>query len=217
MGIGTKKIKTTVNEINAKRINDIFAYLISLNSPICNPNCREIAKANPIMVVSAYNELVDIQKEIEQLKIDIESIDVERIFRRDYANETERFIAGLREGRTFAYAQQDYKRMIELEALDAIYPYEDRVRRKNELEQEIERKKNAQLRLARVAPQLVKNEDQTIKQLQSELDSLVETLDIPTREEIRLHLYTDAMNYIDHLRKMIFSKLSYIAELIKKI
>ena len=217
MGIGTKKIKTTVTEINAKRINDIFAYLVGLNSPICNPNCRTIAKANPIMVVSAYNELVDIQKEVEHLKIDIESIDVERIFHRDYANETESFIAGLREGRTFAYAQQDYKRMIELEALDVVYPYEERVRRKNELLQEIERKQNAQLRLAKVAPQLVKNEEQAIKQLQRELDSLVETLNIPTREEIRLRLYSEAMNFIEHLRKMVFEKLSYIQELIKEI
>ncbi|WP_449389564.1 hypothetical protein [Clostridium sp. ETTB3] len=73
------KSKSTTTTINAKRIQDIVYYDLSLGSLI-NPNIRQHLKLNPIGVQVAIRTLKELREELEGYEIALEQIDCNRIF-----------------------------------------------------------------------------------------------------------------------------------------
>lgn len=204
-------------EFNGKRINDIFNYVTSLNT-LTNVNCKSIAIRNPIAVTNGYEQLIELKKELDVVKINIKDINIHNVFNSTSGkNEAERFISNLQDGVILATERNNYRRMKDMQSLDEIFSYNERVKRKNELELEIDKKLQTIEKLERINPSLAKSEQATIKTLQLEFNSLVETLDYPLEEEIRLSLYSRAVNYIEHLKLMVETKIDYLSNLVEEL
>lgn len=210
--------KITVNKgFNEKRIVDIFNYVTSLTMET-NPNMRSIALRNPIRIMSTYEILKDLKKEINDVEIDIADINIENIFELNReGNEVEKFIKNFNNYSCLSSNINLYNKIKANEEIEDIYPYNERLKRRQFLELEIDKMLQTNAKLAKISPSLAKDRDIEIRELSKELNKLVESLDVPTKEELTLRCYSSAMHNISQLKNIIDEKIEYISRLVEEI
>lgn len=207
----------TTKAFNGKRVIDIFNYVTGLGA-ITNINCKSIAISNPIAVTVAYEQLMELQKEMDAVSIDILDIDIENVLEPSREkNEVEFFIANANKVSVISTYYKMYKRMKEMESLEEVYPLAERRERKEQLELEINKKVYTNDKLHKINPSLANKEEKVIQGLKAELDSIVETLDFPSPEEIRLGLYSVAIVFIEQTKAIIENHITYLSGVVEEL
>lgn len=202
---------------NEKRIVDIFNYVTSITMET-NPNMRTIALRNPIRIMSTYEILKSLQMEISNVEIDIADINIENIFESNIeGNEVEKFIRNFNNHSCLSSNINLYNKIKANEEIEAIYPYNERLKRRQFLELEIDKMIQTNAKLAKISPALARDREIEIRELSKELNKLVESLDVLTKEELTLRCYSSAMHNISYIKNMIDEKVDYLSRLVEEI
>lgn len=155
-----KQIETEVKEVDImeiKRYMEIKNYLVSIWG-IVNPNAEHQALVNPIAVKVAYSTLLELESELIGVELIYGDIDINNVFNNRYSNFTEEFI--LKTSNNTAYLHKEFEKIKGLKELNKVYPYEERKKRSLELQQEILKITETNVKLQKINPSLVKqNED----------------------------------------------------------
>lgn len=213
-----KSVSIRSKEFNEKRLVDIFNYVISLSMLETNPNMRSIALRNPIRIMSTYDILKNLKKEIDDVEIDIADINIENIFESNReGNEIENFIRNFNNHSCLSSNINLYNTIKANEEIEAIYPYNERLKRRQFLELEIDKMLQTNAKLAKISPALARDREIEIRELSKELNKLVESLDVPTKEELTLRCYSSAMHNISYLKNMIDEKVDYLSRLVEEM
>lgn len=210
--------KITVNKgFNEKRLGDIFNYVTSLTMET-NPNMRTIALRNPIRIISTYDILKSLREEISNIEINIANINIENVFESNRErNEIENFIRNFNNYSCLSSNINLYNKMKANEEIESIYPYNERLKRRQYLELEIDKMIQTNAKLAKISPALARDREIEIRELSKELNKLVDSLDIPTKEELTLSCYSSAMHNISYLKNMIDEKVDYLSKLVEEM
>lgn len=211
-----KQVKVN-KEFNEKRIVDIFNYVTSITMET-NPNMRTISLRNPIRIMSTYEILKSLQMEISNVEIDIADINIENIFESNIeGNEVEKFIRNFNNHSCLSSNINLYNKIKANEEIEAIYPYNERLKRRQFLEFEIDKMIQTNAKLAKISPALARDREIEIRELSKELNKLVESLDVLTKEELTLRCYSSAMHNISYVKNMIDEKVDYLSRLVEEI
>ncbi|ELC8385780.1 DNA repair protein Rad50 [Clostridium perfringens] len=211
----TKKAEIKeVDIMEIKRYMDIKNYLISIYG-LVNPNGKHQAIANIIGIKVAYNTLVGLENELIGVELIYGDIDLDNIFNGTYTNFSEEFI--LKTSNNTAYLHQDYKKVQDLEELDKAYPYEERKKRSLELEKEILKLTETNVRLEKINPILVKQNKKKLDELRGELNSLDETLNLKLKDELLFKVFSYAEMELKETKNKVTEYKIYFEQLLKEI
>ncbi|EOT2968305.1 DNA repair protein Rad50 [Clostridium perfringens] len=211
----TKKAEIKeVDIMEIKRYMDIKNYLISIYG-LVNPNGKHQAIANIIGVKVAYNTLVGLENELIGVELIYGDIDLDNIFNGTYTNFSEEFV--LKTSNNTAYLHQDYKKVQDLEELDKAYPYEERKKRSLELEKEILKLTETNVRLEKINPILVKQNKKKLDELRAELNSLDETLNLKLKDELLFKVFAYAEMELKETKNKVTEYKIYLEQLLKEI
>lgn len=211
----TKKAEIKeVDIMEIKRYMDIKNYLISIYG-LVNPNGKHQAIANIIGVKVAYNTLVGLENELIGVELIYGDIDLDNIFNGTYTNFSEEFV--LKTSNNTAYLHQDYKKVQDLEELDKAYSYEERKKRSLELEKEILKLTETNVRLEKINPILVKQNKKKLDELRAELNSLDETLNLKLKDELLFKVFAYAEMELKETKNKVTEYKIYLEQLLKEI
>lgn len=119
-------------------------------------------------------------------------------------------ICGLSDGLVKASHLVTYQEMIRGEQLEKAYPEAERKARMLELEQEIQQQTQIIETLEQVNPSLARKKEKENQVLSQELESIRETLHLPTRDELTFMLYSAARYKLINLKEQCEFKLDYL-------
>lgn len=193
--------------INAKRIQDIIYYDLSLGSLI-NPNIRQHLKLNPIGLEVALTTLQELREEIEGYEIALEQIDCNRIFDGTELTETELFIKSIHD---HAYLRNEYDEIKEARELDKSFPREERQKIADELELEIKKEYRKIETVGKLNKTLRRTCETKIEELGKQLREILSTLEVPTEESINNRLWSIAEFKLREIKKRLDSKIEYLS------
>lgn len=215
-----KKVKLIEEEIKEvkimkiKRYMDIKNYLVSIWG-IVNPNGEHQAIANPIGVKVAYNTLVELEKELESVELSYRDIDLDKVFTNTFSNFTEEFI--LKTSNNTAYLHREFEKIKGLKELNKVYPYEERKKRSLELQQEILKITETNVKLQKINPSLVKQNEEKLKELRVEYNSLEETLNLKVKDELRFKIFSYADMELRETKNKVEQYRIYLEKLLRKM
>ena len=119
-------------------------------------------------------------------------------------------ICGLSDGLVKASHLVTYQEMIRGEQVEKAYPEAERKARMLELEQEIQQQTQIIETLEQVNPSLARKKEKENQVLSQELESIRETLHLPTRDELTFMLYSAARYKLINLKEQCEFKLDYL-------
>lgn len=212
-----KQIETEVKEVDImeiKRYMDIKNYLVSIWG-IINPNGEHQAIANPIGVKVAYNTLVGLENELIGVELIYGDIDLDNIFNGTYTNFSEEFI--LKTSNNTAYLHKEFEKIQSLEELDKVYSYDERKKRSLELQQEILKLTETNVKLQKINPSLVKQNEEKLKKLRVEYNSLEETLNLKMKDELRFKIFSYADMELRETKNKVEEYRIYLEKLLRKM
>ncbi len=195
--------------ITRKRIEEIQNYLISING-LVNPNTKQVAVRNPIAVHSTISILKELNEEMNLYNLDINDINLEGIFNNESVSEVDELIRWIGEHIIYTLYSNIYKEMLKGEKLEESYPIQQRQERIKELESEIQRNMQVANMLNRINPSLAKNKAKERRLLEKEIESLRETLSMPTREELIVRVCSTVNSRLDNYKMQCRNKLEYL-------
>ncbi|HII4506077.1 DNA repair protein Rad50 [Clostridium perfringens] len=211
----TKKAEIKeVDIMEIKRYMDIKNYLISIYG-LVNPNGKHQAIANIIGAKVAYNTLVGLESELIGVELSYGDIDIDKVFKNTFSNFSEEFI--LKTSNNTAYLHKDYKKVQDLEELDKAYPYEERKKRSLDLEKEILKLTETNVRLEKINPSLVKQNKKKLDELRAELNSLEETLNLKLKDELLFKVFSYAEMELKETKNKVTQYKTYLEQLLKEI
>ena len=200
------KSKNTTTTINAKRIQNIAYYDLSVGS-LVNPNVRQHLKSNPIGLEVALTTLQELREEIEGYEISIDEIDCNRIFDGTELTETEVFIKSIHD---HAYLRNEYDEIKQARELDKSFSREERQKIADELETEIKKEYRKIETVGKLNKTLRRSCEAKIEELGKQLREILSTLEVSTEESINNRLWSIA----EYKLREIKNRLDY-GELIK--
>ncbi|MDO5291594.1 MAG: hypothetical protein Q4F05_02470 [bacterium] len=195
--------------ITKKRMNEIENYLFSING-LVNPCSKDMTRKNVIGVEVAKQALRVLNEELDGYAINMDLIDLEGIYSEKERSETDDLICQLSDGLVVASYQRTYNELVRGEILEQAYPEGERKVRMEELEKEIQKQMQIVETLEQVNPSLAKNKEKEIQVLSQELESIKETLQLPTREELILRLYSAVTHKLDSIKEQCNERLNYL-------
>lgn len=178
------KSKNTTTTINAKRIQNIAYYDLSVGS-LVNPNVRQHLKSNPIGLEVALTTLQELREEIEGYEISIDEIDCNRIFDGTELTETEVFIKSIHD---HAYLRNEYDEIKQARELDKSFSREERQKIADELETEIKKEYRKIETVGKLNKTLRRSCEAKIEELGKQLREILSTLEVSTEESINNRL-----------------------------
>lgn len=207
---------TTNKDINAKRIQEIVNYDLSLGM-LVNPNIKQQLVVNPIGVKVALKTLKELREELEGFDIHIKEIDYNRIFGGSTElTETEVLIRNIGNCSYMSY-RNDYLKMIEQRELEEVFPVEERKSRILELEAEIKKEVLKGATVGKLNKDLRKSCEARAEELRKELHSIEETFNVVNEEYLNSMLYTIATSKIDEIKGRIEEKIIYLEDVMEDI
>lgn len=211
------KSKNTTTTINAKRIQNIAYYDLSVGS-LVNPNVRQHLKSNPIGLEVALTTLQELREEIEGYEISIDEIDCNRIFNEGNVDltETEVFVRSIGNCSYMNY-RNDYLKMIEQRELEKIFSVEERKSRILELEEAIKKEVLKGATVGKLNKELRKSCEARAEELRKELNSIEETFNVVDEEYINSMLYMIADRKIKEIKNRLDYKISYLENIMEDI
>ncbi|MDU6193625.1 DNA repair protein Rad50 [Clostridium perfringens] len=212
-----KQIETEVKEVDImeiKRYMEIKNYLVSIWG-IVNPNAEHQALVNPIAVKVAYSTLLELESELIGVELIYGDIDINNVFNNRYSNFTEEFI--LKTSNNTAYLHKEFEKIKGLKELNKVYPYEERKKRSLELQQEILKITETNVKLQKINPSLVKQNEEKLKELRVEYNSLEETLNLKVKDELRFKIFSYADMELRETKNKVEEYRIYLEKLLRKM
>lgn len=208
------KSKSTTTTINAKRIQDIVYYDLSLGSLI-NPNIRQHLKLNPIGVQVALSTLQELREEIDGYEISLSEIDCDRIFGDGTKlTETEVFIKSIHD---HAYLRNEYDEIKQARELDKSFSREERQKIADELETEIKKEYRKIETVGKLNKTLRRTCETKIEELGRQLRDILSTLEVPTEESINNRLWSIAEYKLREIKNRLDYKITYLENIVEEI
>lgn len=213
----TKGTTKTTKEFNLQQINEITAFMDGLFEEL-NPNFRGWVPLNPRKAKLILAELNNIKEELEPTTIDINNIDVERIFTNG---------AEISDVEMYLYycacaplhsIEQRYKKILSAEVLEIINPRAKRQEEIQKMENEIKNMQNLIERLNKVngSGEAIEKFEIEINKTQGKIDKIKETFDVPTLEELQLDLFYYADYYLNNLKERVDHAITYLSEAMER-
>ncbi|MDT7916434.1 DNA repair protein Rad50 [Clostridium perfringens] len=212
-----KQIETEVKEVDImeiKRYMEIKNYLVSIWG-IVNPNAEHQALVNPIAVKVAYSTLLELESELIGVELIYGDIDINNVFNNRYSNFTEEFI--LKTSNNTAYLHKEFEKIKGLKELNKVYPYEERKKRSLELQQEILKLTETNVKLQKINPSLVRQNEEKLKELRVEYNSLEETLNLKVKDELRFKIFSYADMELRETKNKVEEYRIYLEKLLRKM
>lgn len=201
------KAKNTIITINAKRIQNIAYYDLSVGS-LVNPNVRQHLKSNPIGLEVALTTLKELKEEIEGYTILIDEIDCDRIFGDGTElTETEVFIKSIHD---HAYLRNEYDEIKQARELDKSFSREERQKIADELETEIKKEYRKIETVGKLNKTLRRSCEAKIEELGKQLREILSTLEVPTEESINNRLWSIAEYKLREIKNRLDYKITYL-------
>lgn len=201
------KAKNTITTINAKRIQNIAYYDLSVGS-LVNPNVRQHLKSNPIGLEVALTTLKELKEEIEGYTILIDEIDCDRIFGDGTElTETEVFIKSIHD---HAYLRNEYDEIKQARELDKSFSREERQKIADELETEIKKEYRKIETVGKLNKTLRRSCEAKIEELGKQLREILSTLEVPTEESINNRLWSIAEYKLREIKNRLDYKIIYL-------
>ena len=208
------KSKNTTTTINAKRIQNIAYYDLSVGS-LVNPNVRQHLKSNPIGLEVALTTLQELREEIEGYEISLSEIDCNRIFGDGTElTETEVFIKSIHD---HAYYINEYNEIKQTRELDKSFPREQRQKIADELELEIKNEYRKIETVGRLNKTLRRTCEAKIEELGRQLRDILSTLEVPTEESINNRLYSIAEYKLREIKNRLDYKITYLENIVEEM
>ena len=207
------KSKNTTTTINAKRIQNIAYYDLSVGS-LVNPNVRQHLKSNPIGLEVALTTLQELREEIEGYEISIDEIDCNRIFDGTELTETEVFIKSIHD---HAYLRNEYDEIKQARELDKSFSREERQKIADELETEIKKEYRKIETVGKLNKTLRRSCEAKIEELGKQLREILSTLEVSTEESINNRLYAIAEFKLREIKNRLDSKITYLENVMEEI
>lgn len=192
-----------------KRIEEIENYLLGING-LVNPNVKEITIKNPIAVKSTIEILKELKEELSFYKLNISDINLEGIFSNEPVSEIDELIKWIGNHMIYSLYSNTYREMLKGEQLEKTYPRAKREERIKELEAEIKRNRQVADMLNEINPSLARDKVKEGYLLEKEVESLKETLHIPTREELITRIWAAVTSRLNNYRFQCITKLDYL-------
>ena len=207
------KSKNTTTTINAKRIQNIAYYDLSVGS-LVNPNVRQHLKSNPIGLEVALTTLQELREEIEGYEISIDEIDCNRIFDGTELTETEVFIKSIHD---HAYLRNEYDEIKQARELDKSFSREERQKIADELETEIKKEYRKIETVGKLNKTLRRSCEAKIEELGKQLREILSTLEVSTEESINNRLWSIAEYKLREIKNRLDYKISYLENIMEDI
>ena len=207
------KSKNTTTTINAKRIQNIAYYDLSVGS-LVNPNVRQHLKSNPIGLEVALTTLQELREEIEGYEISIDEIDCNRIFDGTELTETEVFIKSIHD---HAYLRNEYDEIKQARELDKSFSREERQKIADELETEIKKEYRKIETVGKLNKTLRRSCEAKIEELGKQLRDILSTLDVPTEESINNRLWSIAEYKLREIKNRLDYKITYLENIVEEM
>ena len=208
------KSKNTTTTINAKRIQNIAYYDLSVGS-LVNPNIRQHLKSNPIGVSVALTTLKQLSEELESFDIKLDEIDCNRIFDNiESLTETELLIRSINSYQNY---RDDYNKIFQTKELDKDFPREQRQKLADDLEEEIKKEYRKIETVGRINKNLRRTCEAKIEELGKQLRDIILTLEVPTEESINNRLYAIAEFKLREIKNRLDYKISYLSQVMEEI
>lgn len=208
------KSKNTTTTINAKRIQNIAYYDLSVGS-LVNPNIRQHLKSNPIGVSVALTTLKQLSEELESFDIKLDEIDCNRIFDNiESLTETELLIRSINSYQNY---RDDYNKILQTKELDKDFPREQRQKLADDLEEEIKKEYRKIETVGRINKNLRRTCEAKIEELGKQVRDIILTLEVPTEESINNRLYAIAEFKLREIKNRLDYKISYLSQVMEEI
>ena len=207
------KSKNTTTTINAKRIQNIAYYDLSVGS-LVNPNVRQHLKSNPIGLEVALTTLQELREEIEGYEISIDEIDCNRIFDGTELTETEVFIKSIHD---HAYLRNEYDEIKQARELDKSFSREERQKIADELETEIKKEYRKIETVGKLNKTLRRSCEAKIEELGKQLREILSTLEVSTEESINNRLWSIAEYKLREIKNRLDYKITYLENLVEEM
>lgn len=207
------KSKNTTTTINAKRIQNIAYYDLSVGS-LVNPNVRQHLKSNPIGLEVALTTLQELREEIEGYEISIDEIDCNRIFDGTELTETEVFIKSIHD---HAYLRNEYDEIKQARELDKSFSREERQKIADELETEIKKEYRKTETVGKLNKTLRRSCEAKIEELGKQLREILSTLEVSTEESINNRLWSIAEYKLREIKNRLDYKITYLENIVEEM
>ena len=207
------KSKNTTTTINAKRIQNIACYDLSVGS-LVNPNVRQHLKSNPIGLEVALTTLQELREEIEGYEISIDEIDCNRIFDGTELTETEVFIKSIHD---HAYLRNEYDEIKQARELDKSFSREERQKIADELETEIKKEYRKIETVGKLNKTLRRSCEAKIEELGKQLREILSTLEVSTEESINNRLWSIAEYKLREIKNRLDYKITYLENIVEEM
>ena len=207
------KSKNTTTTINAKRIQNIAYYDLSVGS-LVNPNVRQHLKSNPIGLEVALTTLQELREEIEGYEISIDEIDCNRIFDGTELTETEVFIKSIHD---HAYLRNEYDEIKQARELDKSFSGEERQKIADELETEIKKEYRKIETVGKLNKTLRRSCEAKIEELGKQLREILSTLEVSTEESINNRLWSIAEYKLREIKNRLDYKITYLENIVEEM
>ena len=207
------KSKNTTTTINAKRIQNIAYYDLSVGS-LVNPNVRQHLKSNPIGLEVALTTLQELREEIEGYEISIDEIDCNRIFDGTELTETEVFIQSIHD---HAYLRNEYDEIKQARELDKSFSREERQKIADELETEIKKEYRKIETVGKLNKTLRRSCEAKIEELGKQLREILSTLEVSTEESINNRLWSIAEYKLREIKNRLDYKITYLENIVEEM
>lgn len=207
------KAKNTTTTINAKRIQNIAYYDLSVGS-LVNPNVRQHLKSNPIGLEVALTTLQELREEIEGYEISIDEIDCNRIFDGTELTETEVFIKSIHD---HAYLRNEYDEIKQARELDKSFSREERQKIADELETEIKKEYRKIETVGKLNKTLRRSCEAKIEELGKQLREILSTLEVSTEESINNRLWSIAEYKLREIKNRLDYKITYLENIVEEM
>ncbi|MFR1823291.1 MAG: hypothetical protein ACLSXJ_07995 [Clostridium saudiense] len=207
------KSKNTTTTINAKRIQNIAYYDLSVGS-LVNPNVRQHLKSNPIGLEVALTTLQELREEIEGYEISIDEIDCNRIFDGTELTETEVFIKSIHD---HAYLRNEYDEIKQARELDKSFSREERQKIADELETEIKKEYRKIETVGKLNKTLRRSCEAKIEELGKQLREILSTLEVSTEESINNRLWSIAEYKLREIKNRLDYKITYLENIVEEM
>lgn len=213
----TKGITKTTKEFNLQQIKEITVFMDGIFSQL-NPNLWRAVLRDKRKTKIILAELNNIREELEAVEININNIDVERIFTSGAVMSDEEMYLYYCACPPLYSIEQGYKKILSAEVLEVINPKAKREEEIQKMEHEIKNMQNLIEKLNKIngSGEAIEKFEREIDKTQRKIDRIKETFDVPTLEELQLDLFYHADYYLNNLKERVEHAITYLNEVMER-
>lgn len=212
-----KTNKGTTKEFNLQQIKEITVFMDGIFDQL-NPNFWRAVLRDKRKTKIILAELNNIKEELEAAEININNIDVERIFTNGAEISDEEMYLYYCACAPLHSIKKGYKKILNAEVLEIINPRAKRQEEIQKMENEIKSMQDLIERLNKVNGSADAKEkfEREIYKTQIKIDRIKETFDVPTIEELQLDLFAYANYYLNNLKERVYNAITYLGDLMER-